>query len=84
MARLTEKIMKRDVFGICLSKSMLSERLSDTFTHIRVYRGNAFNKEMQLIDSYHQMSGKEVLSTMKCCGAKKVLWRAEFCCPCMK
>ncbi|MCL9781333.1 hypothetical protein M9194_07825 [Vibrio sp. S4M6] len=76
--------MKRDVFGICLSKSMLSERLGDTFTHIRVYRGNALNNEMQLIYSYPQMSGKEVLSTMKGSGCRKVLWRAEFCCPSMK
>ena len=32
--------MKRDNFGICLTKAMLFKNLQSTFTHVRAYEKN--------------------------------------------
>ncbi len=70
--------MQRDVLGICLSKSMLSSHLNTTFTHIRAYDETAEHFNAQVLESYPQMSGKEVLRSMK--QSRSRVWRAEFCC----
>lgn len=33
--------MKRDSFGICLTKAMLFKNLQSTFTHVRAYEKDA-------------------------------------------
>ncbi|MEZ8823719.1 hypothetical protein AB4259_10325 [Vibrio amylolyticus] len=70
--------MKKDVFGICLSKSMLSKNLNTTFTHVRAYEALDTNSEIKVAQAYPQLSGKEVLSSMR--DSKELLWRAEFSC----
>ncbi len=74
--------MKRDVFGICLSKSMLSNNLGTTFTHVRAYEALSEADELRVIEAYPQMSGKEVLRNMRT--NNTLTWRAEFSCPNMK
>ncbi|OIQ26429.1 hypothetical protein [uncultured Vibrio sp.] len=74
--------MKKDVFGICLSKSMLSKNLNTTFTHVRAYQALESNSDVQVMQAYPQLSGKEVLSSMR--GSNELLWRAEFSCNVMK
>ena len=73
--------MKRDVFGICLSQTILSEHLATTFTHVRVYRKHDGNQELKVVDAYPQMSGKELLTTMSGAREKALHWRAEHYCP---
>lgn len=73
--------MKRDVFGICLSQTVLSEHLATTFTHVRVYRKHDVNQELKVVDAYPQMSGKELLTTMSGAREKTLHWRAEHYCP---
>ncbi|MCK6261661.1 hypothetical protein KP803_00070 [Vibrio sp. ZSDE26] len=74
--------MKKDVFGICLSKSMLSNNLNTTFTHVRAYQSLEKNSDVKVMQAYPQLSGKEVLSTMR--DSNELLWRAEFSCHVMK
>ncbi|MFM2590083.1 hypothetical protein [Vibrio sp. TBV020] len=70
--------MKRDVFGICLSKSMLSNNLSSTFTHVRAYQKQDESEEVMVLHAFPQMSGQDLLTSMK--SSKKLLWRAEYVC----
>ncbi|KOO13457.1 cation transporter [Vibrio xuii] len=70
--------MKRDVFGICLSKSMLSNNLSSTFTHVRAYQKQAESEEVTVLHAFPQMSGQELLTSMK--SSQTLLWRAEYIC----
>ena len=70
--------MKRDVFGICLSKGMLSNNLSSTFTHVRAYQRSEESEEVTVLHAFPQMSGQELLTNMK--ETKRLLWRAEFIC----
>ncbi|MGD8109468.1 hypothetical protein ACQEXU_06160 [Vibrio sp. TRT 21S02] len=74
--------MQRDVLGICLSKSMLSSNLNSTFTHVRAYDSPEILDDAQVLESYPQLSGKEVLKSMK--HSRSRVWRAEFCCQRMK
>ncbi|GAA5644643.1 MULTISPECIES: hypothetical protein [Vibrio] len=74
--------MRRDVFGICLSKSMLNNNLGATFTHVRAYQSDERSDDVRVMKSYPQMSGQEVLNTMQ--DSKSLIWRAEFCCLPMK
>ena len=71
--------MKRDMFGICLSKSMLSHNLSSTFTHVRAYKKSKYSDGVKVMCSYPQLSGEELLTTIK--SSRSLLWRAEFICP---
>lgn len=73
--------MERDNLGICLSKEMLSNQLSSTFTHVTAYEGSSSSHldEMIVMFSFPQMSGQEVLNTMK--STKKLVWRAGYFCP---
>lgn len=70
--------MKRDVFGICLSKGMLSNNLSSTFTHVRAYQKSEGSEDVTVMHAFPQMSGQELLTNMKT--TKRLLWRAEFIC----
>ncbi|MCG9576753.1 hypothetical protein L1D14_10930 [Vibrio tubiashii] len=70
--------MKRDVFGICLSKGMLSNNLSSTFTHVRAYQRSEESEDVTVLHAFPQMSGQELLTNMK--ETKRLLWRAEFIC----
>ncbi|NVD06732.1 hypothetical protein FCU94_07375 [Vibrio sp. JPW-9-11-11] len=70
--------MKRDVFGICLSKNMLSNNLSSTFTHVRAYEKSEQGEDVTVMHAFPQMSGQEVLRNMHDTG--RLLWRAEFVC----
>lgn len=70
--------MERDIFGICLSKSMLSNNLSGTFTHVRAYSKSRREEDAQVMRAYPQLSGKEVLANME--SSKSLFWRAEFAC----
>lgn len=70
--------MKRDIFGICLSKSMLSNNLSSTFTHVRAYESLDSQDEVKVRHAFPQMSGEQILENMS--AAKSLLWRAEFAC----
>ncbi len=73
--------MERDDLGICLSKEMLSHQLSATFTHVTAYdeANSSCLEEMSVMFSFPQMSGQEVLNTMK--STKKLVWRAGYFCP---
>ncbi len=71
--------MERDDLGICLSKEMLTNQLSSTFTHVTAYEGSNCLDEMSVLFSFPQMSGQEVLNTMK--STKKLVWRAGYFCP---
>ncbi|WP_284193249.1 hypothetical protein [Vibrio zhanjiangensis] len=71
--------MKRDMFGICVSKSMLSHNLSSTFTHVRAYEKSKHNDKIKVMCSYPQLSGQELLTTIR--SSRNLLWRAEFICP---
>ncbi|UUM31696.1 hypothetical protein [Vibrio japonicus] len=70
--------MERDIFGICLSKSMLSRNLSGTFTHVRAYAKPDRDEDAKVMHAYPQLSGKEVLANMEL--SKSLFWRAEFAC----
>lgn len=70
--------MKRDMFGICLSKSMLSRNLSSTFTHVRAYEQSTHDDEVKVRHAYPQLSGQELLTTIQ--SSKRLLWRAEYVC----
>ncbi|KGY12264.1 cation transporter [Vibrio tubiashii] len=74
--------MKRDVFGICLSRGMLTNNLSSTFTHVRAYQRSEENEDVTVMHAFPQMSGQELLTNMK--GSTRLLWRAEFVCSDMK
>ncbi|CAM2923183.1 hypothetical protein VIOR103205_08165 [Vibrio ordalii] len=73
--------MKRDAFGICLSRDMLFNHLQSTFTHVRAYEEIATesNDDLRVLLAFPQMSGKDVLTTMQ--GSKKLVWRADYFCP---
>ncbi|WP_038174640.1 MULTISPECIES: hypothetical protein [Vibrio] len=70
--------MKRDVFGICLSKNMLSNNLASTFTHVRAYEKPNGSDDLVVMRAFPQMSGQEVLSNMH--ESNRLFWRAEFVC----
>ncbi|MDN3609890.1 hypothetical protein ACODM8_01245 [Vibrio ostreicida] len=70
--------MQKDIFGICLSQSMLAKNLSSTFTHVRAYEQSPQNDHVQVLHTYSQLSGRELLSTIK--KSKRLLWRAEYVC----
>lgn len=70
--------MKRDIFGICLSKGMLSNNLESTFTHVRAYQKTAESDDVMVMHAFPQMSGEELLTSMQT--DKRLLWRAEFVC----
>jgi len=74
--------MEKDIFGICLSKAMLSNNLSGTFTHVRAYSKSRRQEDAKVMQAYPQLSGKEVLANME--SSKSLLWRAEFACLDMK
>ncbi len=59
--------MKRDAFGICLSRDMLFNHLQSTFTHVRAYEEIATesNDDLRVLLAFPQMSGKDVLTTMQ-------------------
>ncbi|SDH63956.1 hypothetical protein SAMN04488136_12283 [Vibrio xiamenensis] len=69
--------MERDVFGICLSTSMLSRNLSSTFTHVRAYEAGD-DVEVKVKHTFPQLSGEQVLESMS--QRDDLIWRAEFCC----
>ena len=79
--------MKRDAFGICLSRDMLFNNLHSTFTHVRAYELKTesnedlteSNEDLRVLLAFPQMSGKDVLSTMQ--GSQKLEWRADYFCP---
>ncbi|MDF9400357.1 hypothetical protein [Vibrio sp. 1180_3] len=72
--------MKRDAFGICLSRDMLFNNLHSTFTHVRAYElKTESNEDLRVLLAFPQMSGKDVLSTMQ--GSQKLEWRADYFCP---
>ncbi|CAH8188394.1 MULTISPECIES: hypothetical protein [Vibrio] len=72
--------MKRDAFGICLSRDMLFDNLHSTFTHVRAYElKTESNEDLRVLLAFPQMSGKDVLSTMQ--GSQKLEWRADYFCP---
>lgn len=72
--------MERDDLGICLNKEMLSNQLCSTFTHVRAYEDSeTCVDEMLVMFSFPQMSGRELLNTMK--STKKLVWRADYFCP---
>ncbi|NNN97947.1 hypothetical protein FKQ62_00415 [Vibrio sp. B1-2] len=79
--------MKRDAFGICLSRDMLFNHLQSTFTHVRAYEEIATesNDDLRVLLAFPQMSGKDVLTTMQGStnvrGSKKLVWRADYLCP---
>ncbi|MEF1282530.1 MULTISPECIES: hypothetical protein [unclassified Vibrio] len=70
--------MKRDIFGICLSRSMLSNNLASTFTHVRAYQKSDQGEDVTVMHAYPQMSGQELLTNLK--QSERLLWRAEFVC----
>ncbi|AIU66672.1 MULTISPECIES: hypothetical protein [Vibrio] len=70
--------MKRDMFGICLSKSMLSRNLSSTFTHVRAYEKSDLDNDVKVMHAFPQLSGQELLTTIQ--SSKQLLWRAEYVC----
>ncbi|CAK4068095.1 hypothetical protein OH458_13340 [Vibrio sp. MarTm2] len=70
--------MKRDIFGICLSRSMLSSNLSGTFTHVRAYARSNREDDAKVMHAFPQLSGKEILANME--SSNSLLWRAEFAC----
>lgn len=74
--------MERDAFGICLSKGMLSNNLSSTFTHVRAYQKSGESEDVTVMHAFPQMSGQELLASMQ--GSKRLLWRAEFVCSAFK
>lgn len=74
--------MKRDVYGICLSKSLLSNNLASTFTHVRAYQRSDDGQDAKVMHAFPQLSGEELLNNMK--STKSLLWRAEFLCCVMK
>lgn len=72
--------MKRDAFGICLSRDMLFDNMHSTFTHVRAYElKTESNEDLRVLLAFPQMSGKDVLSTMQ--GSQKLEWRADYFCP---
>ncbi|MGF1747991.1 MULTISPECIES: cation transporter [Vibrio] len=76
--------MKRDCFGICLNRAVLSKNRSSTFTHVRAYQKQDCQQqsiEHELLVSFAspQMSGSEVLKAML--QAKDLVWRAGYVCP---
>ncbi|RTZ16775.1 hypothetical protein EJ063_08255 [Vibrio aquaticus] len=74
--------MKRDVFGICISKNMLSNNLSSTFTHIRAYQKLGKGEDVAVLHAFPQLSGQELLHNMN--SSQTLLWRAEFVCSSLK
>jgi hypothetical protein len=70
--------MKRDIFGICLSKTMLSNHRSSTFTHVRAYEQLDTEEGARVMHAFPQMSGEQILESMG--AAKSLLWRAEYAC----
>ncbi|KJY81548.1 cation transporter [Vibrio galatheae] len=74
--------MERDVFGICLSKGMLSNNLSSTFTHVRAYQKSEQGEDVTVMHAFPQMSGRDLLTNME--GTKRLLWRAEYVCSNLK
>lgn len=74
--------MKRDVYGICLSKSLLSNNLSSTFTHVRAYQRDLDGEDAKVMHAFPQLSGEELLNNML--STKRLLWRAEFLCSVIK
>ncbi|RQW61049.1 hypothetical protein [Vibrio viridaestus] len=74
--------MVRDELGICLSKEMLCNNLESTFTHVRAYQLNEQSDDSQVLFSYPQMKGEDVLLYQK--ENKKLAWRAEHLCPSTK
>ncbi|WP_114767815.1 hypothetical protein [Vibrio rhodolitus] len=70
--------MKRDVYGICLSKNMLSKNLSSTFTHVRAYSKAEVLEDACVRHAFPQMSGKDLLNSIKTDAS--LFWRAEYVC----
>ncbi len=70
--------MKRDVFGICLSRNLLSQNLSSTFTHVRAYSKSEQLEDALVRHAYPQISGQDLLNSMKT--DKNLFWRAEYMC----
>ncbi|WP_075649850.1 hypothetical protein [Vibrio ponticus] len=70
--------MKRDVYGICLSKNLLSKNLSSTFTHVRAYSKTEVIEDACVRHAFPQMSGKDLLTSVQTDAT--LFWRAEFVC----
>lgn len=72
--------MKRDSFGICLTKAMLFKNLQSTFTHVRAYEKDASSPlDLKVLLAFPQMSGRDLLQTMQ--GSRHLVWRADHHCP---
>ncbi|MFA0085621.1 cation transporter [Vibrio sp. 10N.261.51.F12] len=76
--------MKRDCFGICLNRAVLSKNRASTFTHVRAYQQKdsqlaPIEDDLQVSFASPQMSGSEVLKAML--KAKDLVWRAGYICP---
>jgi len=75
--------MKRDTFGICLTKAMLFKNLQSTFTHVRAYEKNETSPlDLKVLLAFPQMSGRDLLKTMQ--GSRHLVWRADHHCPSFK
>ncbi|NOH98957.1 hypothetical protein [Vibrio sp. 99-70-13A1] len=75
--------MKRDTFGICLTKAMLFNNLKATFTHVRAYEKDATSPlDLKVLLSFPQMSGQDLLQTMQ--GSRQLEWRADHHCASLK
>ncbi|MFA0121567.1 hypothetical protein AB4400_09080 [Vibrio sp. 10N.261.48.A2] len=75
--------MKRDNFGICLTKTMLFKHLQSTFTHVRAYEKNETSPlDLKVLLAFPQMSGRDLLQTMQ--GSRQLVWRADHHCPSFK
>lgn len=70
--------MEKDMYGFCLSKALLSNHLTGTFTHVRAYESSPSGEQDCIKHAYPQLSGKELLATMS--SSDRLLWRAEFVC----
>ncbi len=70
--------MERDVFGICLSTSMLSGNLSSTFTHVRAYEAVEDELDARVKHAFPQLSGQQLLDNIT--QSDELIWRAEYCC----
>ncbi|PMH44917.1 hypothetical protein BCU68_11455 [Vibrio sp. 10N.286.49.B3] len=72
--------MKRDYFGICITRAMLLENIKSTFTHVRAYEKNTLEPlDLKVLLAFPQMSGHELLNTMQ--GSHQLIWRASHHCP---
>ena len=75
--------MKRDNWGVCLTKTMLFKHLQSIFIHVRAYDKDGTSPlDIKVLLAFPQMSGRVLLQTMQ--GSRQLVWRAAHHCQSFK